>query len=209
MVDVLEGWQEHNAHILKSLKPGKDDAFLLEQSFADATQGFCTPPMDRARFLKQIQNQPHRLIPRCVITQSSGKQRVIDNADTGGQSDRSSDSNKLTLCSPLGPAQHVVLVLAGWSHEAIAEFFMTDAWETGQEDLPSAYRFCPMSRAESMGCVVVWHHCDWNEPAYQLYSGLLFGLPLAVTSFNRLSGSLPSFGESVPSSWWSFDFVLV
>ena len=44
MADVLEGWQEHNSHILKSLKPGKDDALLLEQSAADATQGFCTPP---------------------------------------------------------------------------------------------------------------------------------------------------------------------
>ena len=29
-------------------------------------------------------------------------------------------------------------------------------------------------------------------PSYQLYSGLLFGLPLAVTSFNRLSRLLES-----------------
>ena len=72
------------------------------------------------------------------------------------------------------------------------EFFLFDAWETGQEDLPSAYRFCPLARAESMGCVVVWHHPEWNEPAYQLYSGLLFGLPLAVTSFNHFSRLLES-----------------
>ena len=72
------------------------------------------------------------------------------------------------------------------------EEFQTDAWERGQEDLPSAYRFCPMSKAESMGCVVIWHHHDWDEPAYQLYSGLLFGLPLAVTSFNCLSCLLES-----------------
>ena len=78
---------------------------------------------------------------------------MIDNADTGGQSDKSSDANKLTLCSPLRP---IALVLAGWFREAIEEFFQTDTWETGQEDLLSAYRFCPMSRAESMGCVVVW-----------------------------------------------------
>ena len=100
MVDVLEGWQEHNAHILKSLKPGKDDAFLLETSLADATQGFCTPPMDRARFLKEIQNQPHLLIPHCGITQSSGKQRVIDNFDTGGQSDLGRQQVDLVLTSP-------------------------------------------------------------------------------------------------------------
>ena len=87
--------------------------FLFEQSVADATQGFCIPPVDRARFLKEIQNQPHRLITHCVTTQSSGKQRVIDNADTGG----------------LRPAQHIAMVAAGWSGEAIEEFFQTDAWE--------------------------------------------------------------------------------
>ena len=59
--------------------------------------------------------------------------------------------------------------------------------ETGQEDLPSAYRFCLMAMLESLGCVVVWFHQEWQEPAYQVYAGLLFGLPLAVTSFNRFS----------------------
>ena len=39
------------------------------------------------------------IILRCVIAQSSGKQRVIDNGDTGGQSDLSSDANMLTPCS--------------------------------------------------------------------------------------------------------------
>ena len=39
------------------------------------------PPLRRAEFLKLIGNKAHRLIPRCVITQSSGKQRVIDNGD--------------------------------------------------------------------------------------------------------------------------------
>jgi hypothetical protein len=87
MADVLEGWQEHNQHILDQLKASKDDAFLLQQSM----EGFCTPPLQRAEFLKLIGNKAHRLIPRCVITQSSGKQRVIDNGDTGGQSVLSSD----------------------------------------------------------------------------------------------------------------------
>ena len=44
-----------------------------------------------------------------------------------------------------------------------------------------------MAMQESLGCVVVWYHIEWQEPAYQVYSGLLFSLPLAVTSFNRFS----------------------
>ena len=187
MADVLDGWQEHNQHILNQLRAGKDDEFLLQQSMEDANNGFCTAPLRRAELLRLIGNRAHRLIPRCVITQSSGKQRVIDNGDTGGQSALSSDANKLTLCSPLRPAQHIRLVMHRWTAEDVEHFFANDAWETGQEDLPSAYRYCPMAMQESLGCVVVWYHHEWQTPAYQVYAGLLFGLPLAVTSFNRFS----------------------
>lgn len=85
-----------------------------------------------------IKGAAHRLIPRHVITQSSGKQRVIDNGDTGGQSDRSSDANKLTLCSALRPAQHIALAMSNWTELEVAAFREGDSWETGQEDLPSA-----------------------------------------------------------------------
>jgi len=74
-----------------------------------------------------------------------------------------------------------------WSEEEIQEFCLHDAWETGQEDLPSAYRYCPMSLQESLDSALFWFHDGWQAPAYQVYSGLLFGLPLAVTSFNRFS----------------------
>ena len=107
MSDVLNGWQEHNQHILNQLRAGKDDEFLLQQSLEDAANGFCTSPLRRPDFLRLIGNKAHRLIPRCVITQSSGKQRVIDNGDTGGQSALSSDANKLTLCSPFAPSTNI------------------------------------------------------------------------------------------------------
>ena len=35
--------------------------------------------------------------------------------------------------------------------------------------------------------MVAFFHHEWQEPAFILYTGLLFGLPLAVTSFNRWS----------------------
>jgi len=187
MADVLDNWEEHNAHILRTLRAGKDDEFLLAQSTTDAEQGFCTPPLRRNEFLSFIKNQPHRLIPRCVITQSSGKQRVIDNADTGGQSERSAESNKLVLCSPLRAAQHIGVALRQMTPEQLLLAREGDSWESGGEDWPNAYRHSPMSRDESLGCVVTWFHREWHEPAFQVYTGLLFGLPLAVTSFNRYS----------------------
>ena len=200
--DVLQGWEYHNKTILSSMRPGKDDTFLLSQSVQDAEQGFCTFPMRRPDFLRAIKNQPHRLIPRCVITQSSGKQRIINNADTGGQSSLSSDSNKLVLCSPLRVAHHISAAMAWLSRSALEQAKSTDSWETGGEDWPNAYRHSPMSASEATGCVVTFWHEEWNEPAYQLYTGLLFGLPLAVTSFNRYSRLVEALGRR-------FTFVLV
>lgn len=193
--DVLAGWQSHNQTILGQLRPGRDDEFLLRQSTIDAEKGFSTFPMRRAEFLREIKGRAHRLIPRCVITQSSGKQRVIDNADTGGQSERSQDANKLQLCSPFRPAQQIANTLQRMSCQQLVEARAGDAWQTGGEDWPDAYRHSPMSRAESLGCVVTFWHHEWQEPSFQLYGGLLFGLPLAVTSFNRYSKLVESLGR--------------
>ena len=54
MDDVLAGWEQHNQNILNQLKPGKDDAFLLQESMEDATQCFCTPLMKRSALLSYI-----------------------------------------------------------------------------------------------------------------------------------------------------------
>ena len=161
---------------------------------------FCTKPLS----MRQVKGQPFRLIPRCVITQSSGKQGVIDNADHGSQSELSSDTNKLVPCSALRPAQHVSAAMLHLSPEEANLLLETDRWEGGGENWPDAYRHCPMAEDQSRCCVVVWWHRDWGKPAYQISSGLLFGLPLAVTSFNRLSRfteSVGLLGAVLPARW--------
>ena len=140
---------ENNRLVLASLRPGKDDTFLLEQSQKDADRGFCTAPMSLSELQRELRGQEFRLIPRCVITQSSGKQRVIDNADTGGQSLRSSDANKLVLCSPLRPAQHIAAVMQRMDESQLRLARKGDSWESGGEDWPDAYRHSPMSSEEA------------------------------------------------------------
>ncbi|CAE7361503.1 unnamed protein product [Symbiodinium sp. CCMP2592] len=193
--EVLADASASNARVRASLRPGRDDAFLLEQSLRDAESGFCSEPLRYPQLLRAVGGLPFRLIPRCVITQSSGKQRIIDNADTGGQSELSSDPNKLVLCSPLRPAQHAAALLACLDESSRQRAAAEDALEGGGEDWPEAYRHYPMDGASSRCCVVVWWHTDWGEPAYQLYTGLLFGLPLAVTSFNRYSRAAEALGR--------------
>lgn len=204
--EVLGDWQTHNSFILRQLHPGKDDQFLLQQSIADAEQSFCSFPMRRTDLLKFIQNAPDRLIPRCVITQSSGKQRVIDNADVGGQSESSRESNKLVLCSPFRPAQQIALTLSLMTPDALATAKVSDTWQTGGEDWPNAYRHSPMNPHEALGCVVTFWHHEWGRPAYQVYTGLLFGLPLAVTSFNRYSRLAEALGRRLTFSLVSLYF---
>ena len=189
----------HNAAILHALRPGIHDEFTLTQSCADADKGFCSYPLSHSELLSELKGRAYRLIPRCVITQSSGKQRVIDDAHRGGQSETSRDSNKLILCSPLRPAQHAQALVRNLSHDSLQRAKQEDSLESGGEDWPDAYRHSPMSPDEAVLCVVVWWHPDWQAPAYQVYHGLLFGLPLAVTSFNRYSRLVEVLGRRVYS----------
>ena len=86
--DVFFDCEAHNSETRASLKPGLHDDFLLSQSVADAEAGFCTPPLTWSQLLRETQGKP-------IIQQFSGKQRIIDNAHTGGQSAFSSESNRL------------------------------------------------------------------------------------------------------------------
>ena len=107
---ALEGVEVHNAHIRAEIKPGPHDDFLLEQSTKDAVAGFATDPLRWSQLVRHTKGAPIPLIPRCVISQSSGIKRVIDDAAKGGQSALSSDANKLVLCSP--PAQHIAAAMS-------------------------------------------------------------------------------------------------
>lgn len=129
--EVMGDWQGHNHEILSSLRPGPDDEFLLQQSCVDADKGFCTYPMTHSELRSALHGEPFRLIPRCVITQSSGKQRVIDDAFRGGQSGTSRDANKLVLCSPLRPAQHIQTLLQGSGRKSSQLRERQTPWKAG------------------------------------------------------------------------------
>ena len=204
--DVLLGWESHNAQIIRGLKPGRHDDFLLSQSLADAEKGFCSEPMAWTELLRVMQGRAFRLIPRCVVEQANGKKRIIDNGDTGGQSERSVDFNKLVLCSALRPAQHVAAVASALGPQGWHARIQRDTLESGGEDWPEAYRHSPISEDESRGCIVAWYHHERGGPVFQQYSALLFGLPLAVTSFNRYSRFMEALGRRLTYSLTSMYF---
>ena len=143
---LFQSVDSHNQHIRSQLRPGRDGTFMLTQSIKDADAGFCTQPMTHSQLLRATHGMPFRLIPRCVIKQSSGKQRIIDNADVGGQSELSSDPNKLVLCSPLRPAQHLSVALALMSE---SQFHAARRVTPGRRRL--AGRLSPLPHATSGG----------------------------------------------------------
>ena len=195
--EILQSAAGHNARMEAKTRPGEHDVFLRETGQADAAAGFASQPMSKSELEEFVQGQPYRLIRRKVIVQPNGKKRAIDDADEGGQSELSSDGNKLLLCSAVRPVQHCRLISSKLELEGVQVATMQDTLESGGEDWPSAYRYTPMKPAHSMFCVVVYWDCERQELVYQVYYGQLFGLPLAVTSFNRW----PKLCEALARRW--------
>eukprot|EP00434_Breviolum_minutum_P039089 symbB.v1.2.034695.t1/scaffold4526.1/size39880/1 len=171
--EVLGNWEFDNAVILQNLRAGKDDEFLLQQSLDDAQQGFCTEPMNRAQLLwgHLIGSSP------AVLSLSLP-----------------ASSASLTMLPRGGRALMHYL-----SSAELLQCWEGDSLESGGEDWPNAYRHSPMGVRESHGCVVTFWHHGWGQPAFQIYAGLLFGLPLAVTSFNRYSKFVEACGRRLGS----------
>ena len=150
----------------------------------DQQNQWCTPEFGWDEL--QAHNRPFRLIKRFVITQASGKKRVIDDAASGGQSLLSQDGNKLQFCSALQPCAHVQTLAATTLYHFGAEAKLHEQVVTCGEDLPDVYHKIPMDPATSWACIVCYPSGDGRSPRFRRYHSMLFGLPLAVTAFNRL-----------------------
>ena len=103
----------------------------------------------------------------------------------------SSDSNSLDLCTAIQPGIHVRLLWQALQLQCPG--LQGLGFETGGEDLPNAYRHVPMMPEQSWMCVVAFWDPVRNRSMFRRYYGHLFGLPLAVTSFNRYPRMLQCF----------------
>lgn len=77
------------------------------------------------------------------------------------------------LCTPFRPAQHVAAVSQLMDDAQWAQACREDSWQGAGEDWPNAYR--RIGREEALGCVVVFYRHEWQQPAFQICSLLLFG----------------------------------
>ena len=102
---------------------------------------------------------------RAASPQASGKQRVIDDAAVGGQSDRSANSDKLVLCTPLRPAQQAAAMLAHVPPNERRLIAQSDSL------CSRAVRTSPMPTGTAP--------CPWMRPGHVWLSGITrTGMPL-------------------------------
>ena len=138
--DVLQQGKADGQQLMQRLRPSEDDAVTQEAGAKDEAHGWCSAPFTPAQL---SQYDGHRLIKRFVITQGSGKKRVIDDAAAGGQSQLSADSNKLQFTTALQPCQHVKLLVHTLCQFGVTPSQHPDTISTVGEDLPDAYRKIP------------------------------------------------------------------
>ena len=168
---------------MRSLRVSEDDQVVWEAGDKDEEAGFCHPPVG----WQELVAAGFRLIRRFVVTQASGKKRVIDDALAGRQSEFSSDANKLQFCSAIQPCLHAQVFAAELARCGVSCNAWPDDLVSAGEDLPNAYRKIPTRPDHSWACVVAYHDCQAGGLRFRRYKGMLFGLPLAVLAFNRLS----------------------
>ena len=186
--DIFEGAHANNKKLLAKMRPGIDDDTILSKSMEDSEKGFASAPVRMEEFEKSAEGSNFRFIRRFVITQATGKKRIIDDAADGGQSEVSTDENALCFCSAMQPAHHITAIQNHLDFKNIPWPAGSDGCiESAGEDWPNAYRYTPMKPDEAEACIVIWWHPIWKCVVAQRYYGMLFGLPNAVTSFNRWS----------------------
>lgn len=162
----------------------EDLAVIQSASAEDEKKHWCTPEFGWDALCSF--GRPYRLIKRFVITQASGKKRVIDDAAGGGQSAHSHDANHLQFCSALQPCAHVQTLATAVKSRYGPEVPLLEPVVTCGEELPDAYRKIPMRPEHSWSCIVCYPGRSGKGLRLRRYHSMLFGLPLAVTAFNRL-----------------------
>ncbi|OLP77008.1 hypothetical protein AK812_SmicGene42982 [Symbiodinium microadriaticum] len=178
-------------------RPSKDAKVIWDLTLEEQTKGWCTGPFTRQAMDKQFGSGRWRPVPRFLVTQPCGKQRLIDDAKKGCHNQATAMTETIyTIGVDLLPV--VVRNLARRVMQ-INGFRDTDSVDSALAalpswfsptlavmDLPDAYRGCPVHPDQTGSTVVAVYSEEAGAWRFFVYNGLLYGLASAVLSFNRL-----------------------
>ncbi|CAE7884921.1 unnamed protein product [Symbiodinium necroappetens] len=133
--DALSEGKRDAEAVVSSLRPSEDDQVVWEAGEKDEKAGFCHPSVGWQELTAA--GRLFRVIRRFVVTQASGKKRVIDDALAGRQSEFSSDANKLQFCSAIQPCLHAQALAAELARQGKCCAEWPDTLATAGEDWSS------------------------------------------------------------------------
>ena len=167
--------------------PPKETAQILELTMEEVQKGFCSELLQRESLDDEFGPGNWRPLHRFLVTQPCGKVRVIDNAKRSQHNDFTQMSETIFVTSlDVIPAVASSFAAAVLQRQADSKTDLPP-WaelELGTDDLPDAYRGCPVSDRDRGASVVAVHTpSGWR---FTKMLGLAYGLKSAVIQFNRL-----------------------
>ena len=187
-------------------KPPKDVEAIWRLTLEEREKSWCSGPHTRHDMDRLFGSGQWRPVPRFLVTQPCGKQRLIDNAKKGLHNEATSVSETIyTIGIDMWPViargmARAVLQQQGsaWPDQAHVALASLPPWfllVASVMDLPDAYRGCPVDPHQRKFAVVAVFAPQAKAWRFFAYTGLLYGLASAVVSFNRLPTLLVAAGR--------------
>jgi hypothetical protein len=160
--------------------------FLVEAAIKDREAGFGSALMTRSQMDLYMRGQPWKPMPRFLVQQPNGKLRAIDDGKRYGHNLATSYSETLDCCTALQPIHHVQAIVRQAMRLGIPRQVLIDLLvETGNEDLPDAYRYVPNHPEDTDVNIFGTYDEDVGQWLYQALYGMVFGKSSAVVIFHR------------------------
>ena len=122
-----------------------------------------------------------RPMPRFLITQSCGKSRAIDDARRGQHNEATDPSETIYTIDP----DFIPSVLQHMVDVHVSQGAHWPDMEMSTDDLPDAYKSCPVVQEHQCVCVIAVWHVTLHIWVFCESWALAFGLASAVVAFNR------------------------
>ena len=167
--------------------PPRHHERILELTEQEIQSGFSAPLVDRHQIDRQFGVGNWSCIPRFLVQQHAGKDRLIDNGARGGHSDASSFEETIYTES----VDFIPTAVRGlWSAAKPSGAPLPEEEHLlptfGLDDLPDAFRACPLSRESQRAAVVVVYDHRKSQWAVSVMKGAPYGVGSVVLTFNRL-----------------------
>jgi len=178
-------------------RPPKEAERIFEETEQEKGKGWLGPYMDAKELDKKYGPGRWRFVPRFLLKQKD-RDRIIDDALRGGQNVHTRPEETIFTLSVdwLGEvlssqSRHIVREHKGLGEETTVEDALAALPEwfepaLGVDDLPDAYRGCPIHPDHQRGCIVAFWHPGLRAWRFAESRAMLFGLVSAVVAFNRL-----------------------